>query len=181
MSAHCARPIAFEELAAYWTHDLTQERSDELEEHFFACDSCARASERIAAMVEAFRTVVPPLLRQADVERLRARGVTIVENPMLPGERREVLFPAGVDVLLHSLTGLELGESTRVSFTLSVEGTDRVLMHIADAPFDRDAGAVLVACQMHFADLPHDTVAELRTFDAQGRETVHTYTILHRF
>jgi hypothetical protein len=50
-----------------------------------------------------------------------------------------------------------------------------------DAPFDRARGEVLVACQQHYASYPPDTVAEVRVHDAEGRERLDTYTILHRY
>jgi anti-sigma factor RsiW len=181
MSVSCTSPIAWESLVDYWAGDLAQHEQDVLEEHVMGCERCASASARVAAMTEAFRAMIPPLLTPETLARLHSKGLRILENPMHPGERKQVLFPANVDVLLHRLGGLDLAHATRVSFTLRVESTAHVLIAIDDAVFDRNAGAVLVACQMHFASLPPDTVAEIRTLDESGVETVREYTILHRF
>lgn len=176
-------PLSWSLLVDYWAADadLTPQVLDAVEEHLMGCESCSLSSARVAALTEALRTLVPPLLKPQTVAQLAARGLQIVDNPMQPGERREVWFPRHADILLHRLRGLPLERATRVSFVLRVEGSGDVLVSIDDAPFDRERGEVLVACQQHYASLPPDTVAEIRVRDADDRERVAMYTILHRF
>ncbi len=178
MTTPCESPIAWSALVDYWAGDLTEPELEALEEHVFACAACAAESARVAAVTEALRTSVPPLLTAALHAELVGR-MPIAENPMVPGERREVPFPRE-GMLLHRLTGLDLEDATRVGFVLRVEGTERVLFSHPDAPFDRARGEVLLACQAHFAGLPRDNVAEVRVHDADGGERVAIYTILHR-
>jgi hypothetical protein len=121
------------------------------------------------------------ILRQSDLAKLNARGLRIVENSFSPGERCQVTFPAGVDVLLHRLTGLDLADATRVSFTMSVESTQAVLGALDNAPFDPESGALLVACRPHYAIFPPDTVADLRVHRTDGSSRDYRYTILHVF
>jgi anti-sigma factor RsiW len=177
----CASPVAWDTLADYWAGDLPPPAEEAVDEHLMGCAACSAVSARVAAIAETLRTEIPPVITGDELAALRARGLRIVENPMAPGARKPVVFPAGVDLLIHRLGGLDLTRATRVAFILRVEGTGRVLVDIDDAPFDRAAGAVLVACQKHFAALPPDTVAEVRARDAAGAEVAATYTILHRF
>ena len=168
-------------LVDYWAGDLTSEDSAACEEHVFGCQACSELSARVAAVTETLRTLVPLVLTPELLAQLRARGLSIADNPMQPGERREVLFPARADILLNRLCGLSLERATRVDFVMRAESTGAVLVAEDDVPFDRAHGSVLIACQKHFAVLPPDTVAEVRVRDADGGDTLTTYTILHRF
>jgi Putative zinc-finger len=181
VSGPCTRPVSWAELADYWAGDLPPAVAERLEEHLFGCAACSAVSASMAAITEALRAEIAPLLTPDALDRLRARGLRIAENRMLPHERKRVPFPAEVDLVIHRLGGLDLSRATRVGFTLRIEGTDRVVVDIEDAPFDRATGTVLLACQHHFDVLPPHTVAEVRARDDSGAETVAEYTILHDF
>jgi hypothetical protein len=168
-------------LVDYWADDLTPDQVATLDEHLFGCAACSELSAKVAAVAGTVRGLIPPLLTPEALVNLKARGLTIVDNPMQPGERCEVVFPKNADILLHRLGGLALESASRVSFVMRVESSGQVLASIDDAPFDRDHSAVLVACQQHFKAFPPDTVAEVRVHDADGGEHLVTYTILHRF
>jgi hypothetical protein len=129
----------------------------------------------------ALRAQTPLVLRARDLSRLAARGMRIVENSFSPNDRREVHFPGEVDVLVHRLTGIELQDAVRVTFSMQVEGTQAVLGEVEDAPFDREAGAILVACRRHYAVFPSDTVARVRVHGQDGSGRDYQYTLLHRF
>lgn len=177
----CPTPVSWEQLVDYWAGELAGDVEAALEEHLFACPPCAAASAGVAALTEALRTEIATLLTAEAVDRLRARGLRIAENRMRPDERRQVSFPADVDLLIHRLGGLDLSRAVRVGFSMRIEATDRVVVEIDDAPFDRQAGEVLVACQHHFDVFPPDTVARVTARDEHGAETVAEYTILHLF
>jgi anti-sigma factor RsiW len=172
---------AWETLVAYFAGDLGAGDEGALEEHLFSCDACAREAARVAAVTETIRADVPLIVRAADVAALRARGLTIHENAFSPGEHKDVPFAPGVDLLIHRLGGLDLSGATRVAFTIGEAATGRAYFHADGVPFDREAGAVLVACQRHYDAFPPDCFAEVRVVDAAGAETVTRYGILHRF
>ena len=174
-------PIEWSVLVDYWANDLVLEEQDALEEHLLGCAECSRLSERVAAVTESIRGLIPPLISQQTLTQLRARGLRVVENPMLPGERRAVVFPREADILLHRLGGLRLKDAARVRFTMRVESSGEVLNETQDVPFERERGEVLIACQKHFATMPADTVAEVRVVDPAGVEHLVMYTILHQF
>jgi hypothetical protein len=181
MTVTCAERIAWAELVDYWAGDLAAERQDAIDEHLMGCSTCTAESARVAAITEAVRGMLPPIVSTEMVAVLRKRGLRVLENPMQPGERKEVVFPSDVDLLLHRLQGLPLGDAASVHFTMLEESTQRVMARADDVPFDRTTGSVLVACQKHYASMPHDTVAEIRVRSASGQESVQRFTILHIF
>jgi len=181
MTGGCAAPLSWEQLVDYWAGELDGAVEAAIEEHLIGCAACTATSASVAALTEALRAELAPLLTADAVERLRIKGLRIAENRMLPAERKQVPFPADVDLLIHRLGGLDLSRATRVSFSLRIEESDQVVVEIDDAPFDRDAGAVLLACQHHFDVLPPNTVARVRARDDRGIETVAAYTILHLY
>jgi hypothetical protein len=181
VSARCGSPIAFDTLVAYWAGDLSSAESDTVEEHVMGCASCSEASARVAAITEAVRGLIPPVVSREVLSKLRDRGVRIVDNPLRPGERKQAVFSENIDVLLHRLGGLDLSNATRVGVTVSVEETGDILFQTDDAPFDREAGEVLIACQKHFRAFPPNIVIGVRSRDESGRERSASYTIPHVF
>jgi len=181
VSAHCQSPIALETLVAYWAGDLETLESDRVEEHVMGCASCAAASARVAAITETLRAQIPPIVSPEAVAKLRARGVRIVDNPMHPCETKQAVFSSDIDELLHRLGGLDLSNATRVTVTVSVKETGDVLLRNDDAPFDREAGEVLIACQKHFSALPPNIVIEVESHTDAGKQHPAVYTIPHVF
>jgi hypothetical protein len=180
MTEPCARPIEWETLVAYWAGEVPEAEQEVLEQHLFECDYCSGESGRVAEITETFRSMIPILLSPPMFEKLRESGIRCAENRMHPGERK-VVHVHDVDLLVHRLGGLDLSRTTRVAFRLLPEGSDHVIVAVPDAPFDRESGEVLLACQPHFAGLPADTVAEITLRDEAGTEARTKYTILHRF
>jgi len=177
----CARPLQWATLVDYWAGDLDEAATAAVDEHVFACGECAAASARIASVTEALRAAIPPVVRRAQLDQMKARGTRVHENTFAPGERREVPFPAGVDLLVHRLAGLDLRGAERVAFRITSESTGALLAEVDQAPFEVDEGAVLVACQRHYAALPADTVMSVAVHSPGGSPRTATYTILHRF
>lgn len=166
------------DLAAYFAGDHADETR--VEEHLFACATCTREAEAVAAITERLRGEIPVVVDAERLARLQARGLVIRENSIAPETPTTTPFPADVDVLLHRLSGLDLSDATRVDVSVSVESTGRPLLTVPDVRFDRDAGAVLVACQRHFEVMPPDTLMEVRVHTPSG-ERVRRYSIMHVF
>jgi anti-sigma factor RsiW len=181
MSNACSSPIAFDTLVAYWAADLGEREQDAVEAHLMGCSTCSAESARVAAITESFRHALPPLLSPELLAQLRAKGLRIRENPIAPGEVNVAVLDSDIDVMVHRLGGLALADAQRVSFEMRAEGTEHVMIAVSNAPVDRAGNAVLVACHAHYASLPSDVVAEVRTHRADGSETRTTYTIHHLF
>ncbi len=165
----------------HWAGDLSAVDEEAFEVHLMGCAACTAASSRVAAITVTLRSIIPPVVTRAMVEAFRATGMTVLDNPFAPGERREAAFPLEVDLLIFHLTGLDLSRGARVELTLRDEVSGHQLVQVSDAPFDRDAGAILLCCQRHFKALPPDVVVDVRVHDADGGRRESTYTILHRF
>lgn len=176
----CAAPLSFDTLVAYWAGDLPPLEADPIDEHLIGCATCTAAATRLASVVQALRELIPPVVDRATVERLRAAGTRIQENSFFPDQRQSVVFPAGLDILLHRLVGIDLADAERVDVTVRSESTGQILAEVPRAPFDATEG-VLIACQVHFRDMAADTVFEVRAITHSGAERVAIYTIPHTF
>ncbi len=177
----CTSPISFETLVAYWADDLDSAESDAVEEHVMGCASCAATSERVAAVAAAIRAQIPPVVSREGVAKLRARGLSVVENPVRPGERKLAVLSPDIDILLHRLMELDLSRAKSVGVTVKVEETGDVILRSDDVPFDRESGEILIPCHKHFAAFPPNVVFDVRTRDESGVENVVTYTVPHAF
>lgn len=177
----CRSPVTNEQLVAYWANDLDAATHDAIEDHLFACDACFASAERVAQLAQAFRGGVPPVISQTQVDALRAQGLAIVENTFEGGMRKSVAFEPGVDLLIHRLGGLELADAERVEVTVRNESGGPVIFEEMFAPFDRERGEVLIACQRHFAAYPPDVVFDVRVHRPASVPQLTTYFIPHVF
>jgi len=178
----CANPIAWPTLVDYWAGDLDGDAAAVVEEHVFGCADCNAASARVASVTESLRAeTIPPVLLRHQVERLRAGGTPLRENAFAPGDRREVEFASDAELLIHRLGGLDLTGAKRVDLRITAESTGAVISTDDAVPFDPAEGAVFIACQRHYAVLPHDTIMSISIHVPDGPPRTATYTILHRY
>jgi anti-sigma factor RsiW len=177
----CDAPVAWESLVAYWAGELPPVEEPSLDEHLMGCAACSAESARVAAVTETLRAMIPPIVDRARVARLRAKGMRIRESAFAPGDRREERFARDVDLLLFRLGGIDLTRAETVELAIREETSGQLLTASKHVAFDRDAGAVVLCCQRHFAVLPPDVVVEVRVHEAGGGEQAVTFTILHRF
>jgi len=182
MSAHtCSTPLSWEMLVDYWADDLDEQTANDVEERLFACAACTLQSERIARIAQAFRAQIPPVISEAELAALRARGLVVVENRFLPSVRQEVLFAHATDLLIHRLSGLSLTDAERVEVVVRIESTGTIACEDKFAPFDRERGEVLIACQKHFAGLPPDVVFEVKAHGPSAPTSVAHFYVPHLF
>jgi anti-sigma factor RsiW len=181
MSGTCTEPVTHESWVAYLAGDLPPDDAEAVELHMMRCSQCAAEGARVAAVTEAIRAQIPVFLPPAEVDVLRARGLAVADNPLLPGERKPVVFGGRMDILLHRLRGLDLSRAARVAVAIRAEGTGELLIATPDAPFDAASCEVLIACQRHFDAFPWNVVVEVRATHDDGREAVATYPIPHLF
>lgn len=177
----CANPIALATLVDYWAGDLADAETAAVDEHLFGCAECTAASARVASVALALRSSVPAVVLRSAIEQMRARGSRVRENVFAPGDRREVEFAADTDLLIHRLGGLALEGVERIDLQVTSESTGALVSDIQSVPFDPAEGAVFVACQRHYAALPHDTVMSLSIHAADAPPRTAAYTILHKY
>ena len=177
----CGAPIDDARLVAYWANDLPPDEQATVEEHLFACDGCFQAAERIAKVAQAFRASLPPIISAADLAALRAQEVRHVENTFVAGQRQPVVFAPGIDMLIHHLGGLDLADAERVEVIVRNESGAVVMTEEPFAPFDRERGEVLIACQRHFSAFPRDVAIDVRVHRPSAPPQLATYFIPHTF
>lgn len=175
-------PLDHATLVDYWTGDLSEEQTGVVEEHLFSCSACFEAAGKVAAIAAGLRDAIPPVAVERDLERVRARGVAADSNDFLPGETKEAWMRRGIDVLIHRLVLDDPDAFEQVSVEFETLG-GTTLFTYPDAPVDRASGAVLIACQRHFAEVVPDPDMRIRVRgrSASGTETTAAYTVLHRY
>lgn len=127
----------------------------------------------MAAITERLRrALLPAVLSPEELERLRAGGLRIRENPIVPGQVSRPRIGSNIAVFLHCVGGLELAHAKSVSCEPPADGTDHVVISIDDAPFDRGGHSVLLARYSHDSELPHDVIVDVRTHRDDGGEVL---------
>jgi hypothetical protein len=177
----CAAPLSQDSLIAYWAHDLPPDEVERIDEHLIGCERCSAASASLAKLASALRALIPPVIDRKTASALRARGLRVVENPLLPDERRTAYFASDVDILLHRLGGLHLAHADHVAVAVRDEQSGRMILDLPQVPFDRDSTEVLVACQRHFAALPPNIVVEVTVHGREGGQSRSHFPIPHVF
>ena len=174
----CREPIPQEVLEDYLLGTLPASQEEDLEDHLFACVSCAATAERVAGLALALRGAVPPILTRPRFEALEREGRVSQVTTLDAGQAIEVSFPPAERLLVHRLRVGDLATAERVDVTVrSLSG--EAVKRLEDVPFDAGRGEVLVACQRHFAELfPPDVVLAVEVSGPAAR--VCEYTVRHR-
>jgi hypothetical protein len=176
----CASPIPFETLVDWWTGELADSDGIRVEEHIFACDSCAAASTRFAELAGGLHEQLPPVISHAHRDRLLAGGTRIRLTPVDAGVNASAIFSLDVDLLVHVLRA-DLSGAERVDVEVVMRGWSEPILCEA-VPFDAKAGEVLICCQRHFQYMgPPDIIFRVHAVEAGQRRLVGDYPVLHEF
>lgn len=179
MTRRCSSPLSWDTLAAYWAGDLPD--AEPIEEHLMGCGECSRMSERVAAITEAVRQMIPPFVGREQLESLHARGLRIEENVIRPDVETPVYFAATIDLLVHRLSGLDLADAERVDVAVRDQESGQVMMRGTQVPFDAVRGEVLIACQRHFAAFPPRVAFDVTAIRPGRSAEKKTYLVPHVF
>ncbi|HEX5098159.1 MAG TPA: hypothetical protein VFV94_01605 [Polyangiaceae bacterium] len=170
-----------ETIAAWTLDELEEEASTAFEEHYFGCDACALQVERMRRLVSELEATVPSVLTRARKERLEATQPRLTSVAVRPGETATIRLggdtPLGFWVMHAPLSGVR-----RVDFEARDANGAR-LFAIADVPFDAERGEVVLACQVHYRNLPgvESMHVSLTATDEHGTRPVGEYVLDHRF
>jgi hypothetical protein len=175
----CPSPLSFDALVDYWTGDLPASQQDAVEEHLFACEACTDRSEQLSALQQALRTMIPPIISAARLDRLVGAGARVRTTEVPAGGTVDVVFSRDLDLLIHRLR-LDLPSATQVDCEVC-DGAGGRLYLLERVPFDPARGEVLVACQRHYADLGADIRFRLTAADAAGGRHLRDYQVRHAF
>jgi hypothetical protein len=178
-----AHPVGLETLVAWWTGELPSDEAARVEEHLFACDACAGASERFARLAAGVREHLPPIISAAHRDRLLAAGARIRVTPVDSGVDATAVFAPEFDLLVHALLvrtpAADLSRVERVDVEIVMQGWSEPIL-CEGVPFDATAGEVLVCCQRHFQHMsPADPLFRVHVVESGERRSVGDYFVRH--
>lgn len=147
----CAQPLSLTDLIDYSLAELDAARESAVEEHFFACESCARTLEWVAqlgpAIVRALADMrVPVPVSAALVGSARSHGATVREYRLAQGETAHCTAePDDTFIALHLAGPLEGVSSVglEIAFDDLASGAHAV-QRLDDVPVDAATGEVVL-------------------------------------
>lgn len=150
---------------------------DTVDAHVFDCDACAVAYARLGELCASLRSMIPPVVSHAHLDRMIARGTKLLETPVQAGVPVEVTFSPGLDLLVHRLTG-DFADASRIDLAVvGPNGEPGILLE--HVPFS--ASEVLIACQRHYRDLfPGDPTFVLTVTAGETMRNA-SYLVVHHF
>lgn len=138
--------LTMETLAAWSLGDLTPAEANACEDHWFACDRCARRAEGMLALTRTLAGMTAAFLTRERRELLEKSGPLEIVR-VLPGQGGRLSF-GGRDTALWVLQG-DFSGAERVDCEFVLEGTP--FASFPDVPFDAERGEVALACRTHYA------------------------------
>jgi hypothetical protein len=179
--------VPLETLIAYWVGELDVAGEAAVEEHFFACASCARRLDQLAALASGIRAAVRngavrAFVTRPVVEHLKGLGMRLREYRVGPGERVACTLGADDDGVVSHLRA-RLDGVARVDALESLDVGDGRIQHwrLEDVPFDAADGEVvsLPSTALLRALPAHTYRVRLVAVDDSGERTLGDYTFDH--
>jgi hypothetical protein len=139
--------IEHSRLVALALGELAQQDAASVEDHVLACSACAATLERLLLA----RDVMPDLIRAGQVrivltarllEQLEREGLVTRTYRLDPGEKVACSVRASDIYTVVHLRGADLSTVARLDAAFEIPGNAH---RLADIPFDRERGLVLVA------------------------------------
>jgi anti-sigma factor RsiW len=159
---------SLETLSAWALGELAGDEQDRVEEHVFSCDRCVPRAERALDLVRALGAMLPVFLTEARRRALDASGRPLTRVPIAPGEHRTIEFGGDVSVGYWILRA-DLATAARVDCELRAPD-GALLVEVPDAPFDRERGELVLACQRHYEALGYPREIQVRVVAVDGGE-----------
>jgi hypothetical protein len=180
----CPSPIGFADIVDYWAGELSRAEEDRIEDHVFACESCAQelgAAEALAAGIAAVTSQgrLHTVVTDAILNRLAAGGLRI-RMFTLEGEG---IVPCAVwadDDLVVARIRADFAEADSVSIVTRRSSGDEIsrVSDIAVRPGQREILNAFSAA--HLRKLPQTRVSVTLTAQIGSVErTLAEYTLEH--
>lgn len=175
----CAISTSPEDLARFWLDDLPELEALALEEHAMECAACYEGLRRLAEVGQGLRVALavehlPPLPTPDQLIELRAR-LRLATVHCAPGStttRPMELGTDGIVFVLHAeLTGVD-----RIDVDICSPAGKSCLL-LTEAPFDRDSGEVILACDRHTAQAGSESL--IRLLAGAGGRILAEYRLVH--
>jgi len=172
MSVECATPIADETLADYWTGDLATADAVAVEDHVFACSTCARRLDAVASLGEGLASLarqgrISGVISHALLNRLQRDGVIVRVYTLSPGDRVPCAVFPGDDVVVVAMRA-DLSGVRTVTLRASGPG-DVTVAEIEDVPVSRSGDVLWATPGAVIRQMPSQQVhLTLRAADREG-------------
>lgn len=173
-------------LVDYWLGDTDAAATEAIDEHLLHCDACGAEFDELVALARGVRDafsqgLVPSVLTQAFVERLKASGRRVHEYRVPPGGS-VLCSVAPDDEVLVSRVGAPLRDVRRLDAVLSYSFAPGEPQRLVDVPFDAAAGEVLFAAKLSEVrgQPAHELVVRLLAMDDAGEREIGRYTFHHQ-
>jgi anti-sigma factor RsiW len=179
--------LEFEKLAAYWLGELPAAEAQEAEEHFFACEACARRLEWLAELSGGVRTAVRTgalgmVVSQPFVEAMKRAGMRLREYRTDPGMTTHCTMRADEDAVISRIRAPLTGV-TRVDMVTGIEVADVAQGEVRaeDVPFDAASGEVIfIPPPAALKKMPAHTIrVKLLAVERAGERVLADYTFAH--
>jgi hypothetical protein len=173
-----------DDVAGYWTPDLTTEAAERIEAHVFACGACAQQLDAARGTIDGIRQAVrrgqfQAIVTDAVLNRLARDGTRLRTFTVAPGDVVPCAVWAGDQVIVTRMRG-SFSDLPAVTVVTEVNGEE--LSRITDVPVAADATELVAAFPAdQLRQLPQATV-RLRVFGAGGaadQALVGEYTLEH--
>lgn len=184
MTASCAEPLDWSDLAAYWLESPEPAELDRIEEHLLGCDACGHRLRWLASVGDgivrlARRGAVEMVVTPSFLARAAADGLHAREYRLSPGDSVQCTVTRSDDLLLARLAG-DFHGLKRLDVVSEQEG--RPLQRIEDVPFHPEAGELIVSQAVPVVRALGHARLQIRLLGVgQGSERlVGEYTFNHR-
>lgn len=182
--AACSSPIPISTLAEYWFGELDPARESSLEEHLLGCERCSTEALGLAEIAGGIRRLmerglVRAVVTEAFLERLRAGGLQVREYDVPRGGSVNCTIAPDDDFLVAHLQA-PLDTVERLDLVMSgAQGSE--VERIADVPFDRRTGSVVVASSTEVIRALAASTSYMRLIavDREGDRLIGEYTFNH--
>lgn len=186
-SEPCRQPIEFEALLGYWLGELPVSVEQDIEEHFFGCETCAGRLEELAALASGIRAAVRggavrAVITRPFLEQMKRQGLRIREYRVPPGGGVACTIRMDDDAVVGRMQA-PLAGVTRVDLLESLAIGDGVprQSRVEDVPFDPDSEEVIaLPSAAALKRMPaHTFRVRLIAVDAAGERPLGEYTFAH--
>jgi anti-sigma factor RsiW len=183
----CGQAVALETLTAYWLDELPAAEAEAVEEHVFACASCAARLDDLAAVAAGVRAAVRGgavslVASGRFAAALAEAGLRVREYRLEPGDTVHCTLRSDENAVVAHVRA-PLAGVQRVDALLRVElgAVQYPELRIEDVPFDAAADEVLfMPLAKALRNMPaHRLHVRLLSVAAAGDTTLGDYTFAH--
>ena len=179
--------LELERLTAYWLGELPAAEAQKAEEHFFACEACARRLEWLAELSDGVRAAVRTgalamVVTQPFVEAMKRAGMRLREYRTDSGMTTHCTIRADEDAVISRIRAPLTGV-TRVDMVTGIEVRDVAQgdVRAEDVPFDATSGEVIfIPPPAALKKMPAHTIrVKLLAVEGAGERVIGDYTFAH--